>query len=111
MFAKSVLRSDLTHRRDAHDLALSTYQQQFFGGWIRAEEALPPKSMFPHDGNGVGPMMSSSQSIDLVQDAATDCSVVASLCAGLARTERGHDQVCLPDGYDENADSNSIDAF
>lgn len=28
--------------------------------------------------------------IDLVQDAATDCSVVASLCAGVARAKRGH---------------------
>lgn len=37
--------------------------------------------------------MSSSRSIDLVQDAASDCSVVASLCAGVARAERGHDQV------------------
>lgn len=31
--------------------------------------------------------------IDLVQDAATDCSVVASLCAGVARAERGHDKL------------------
>lgn len=37
--------------------------------------------------------MSSSRPIDLVQDAASDCSVVASLCAGVARAERGHDQV------------------
>ena len=37
--------------------------------------------------------MSSSLSIDLVQDAATDCSVVTSLCAGIARSERGHDEV------------------
>lgn len=37
--------------------------------------------------------MSTGRSIDLVQDAATDCSVVASLCAGIARAERGHDEV------------------
>lgn len=37
--------------------------------------------------------MSSSQTIDLVQDASTDCSVVTSLCAGIARAERGHDQM------------------
>ena len=40
--------------------------------------------------------MSSPRSIDLVQDAASDCSVVASLCAGIARAERGHDQVSYP---------------
>jgi calpain-7 len=49
--------------------------------------------MFPGDRNGLGPVMSTPRSIDLVQDAATDCSVVASLCAGIARAERGHDQV------------------
>ena len=42
------------------------------------------------------PFMSSLESIDLVQDAATDCSVVTSLCAGIARAERGHDEVRLP---------------
>ena len=31
--------------------------------------------------------------VDLVQDVATDCSVVASLCAGTARTERGQARV------------------
>lgn len=34
--------------------------------------------------------MESVAEIDLVQDAATDCSVVASLCAGVARLKRGH---------------------
>jgi hypothetical protein len=37
--------------------------------------------------------MSSSLTIDLVQDAASDCSVVTSLCAAVARAERGHEQV------------------
>jgi calpain-7 len=37
--------------------------------------------------------MSSPHPIDLVQDAASDCSVVASLCAGVARADRGHDEV------------------
>lgn len=41
--------------------------------------------------------MSSSRTIDLVQDAATDCSVVASLCALVARGERGHVKVCAAD--------------
>lgn len=34
--------------------------------------------------------MQTHRDIDLVQDAATDCSVVASLCAGVARQKRGH---------------------
>lgn len=41
--------------------------------------------------------MSSSRTIDLVQDAATDCSVVASLCALVARGERGHAKVYTAD--------------
>jgi calpain-7 len=79
--------------RDARDLSLSSYQQQFFQGWVRAHDAVPPPALYPNGRDGVGPLMSSSRSIDLVQDAASDCSVVASLCAGVARAERGHDQV------------------
>lgn len=30
---------------------------------------------------------------DLVQDVTTDCSVVASLCAGVARASKGHAKV------------------
>ncbi|KAF1843876.1 cysteine proteinase [Cucurbitaria berberidis CBS 394.84] len=77
---------------DTHDLSLSSYQQQFFQGWVRARHAIPPPA-FSEDRTGIGPLMSSSRSIDLVQDAATDCSVVTSLCAGIARAERGHDQM------------------
>ncbi|KAF2000368.1 cysteine proteinase [Amniculicola lignicola CBS 123094] len=79
--------------KDIRDLSLSSYQHQFFAGWVRASEAIPPPSMFPDNRTGLGPMMVSSRSIDLVQDAATDCSVVASLCAGIARGERGHHQM------------------
>lgn len=78
---------------DTHDLSLSPYQQQFFQGWMRATDAIPPPSASTGNRNGIGPLMSSSCTIDLVQDAASDCSVVTSLCAAIARTERGHDQV------------------
>ncbi|KAF2105952.1 hypothetical protein BDV96DRAFT_508599 [Lophiotrema nucula] len=78
---------------DKRDLALSPYQMQFFSGWERATKALPPASLFPNNRNGLGPVMGASRTIDLVQDAATDCSVVASLCAAIARAERGHDQM------------------
>lgn len=53
--------------------------------------------------------MKASRSMDLVQDAATDCSVVASMCAGIARTERGHDQVGPSNLYANGA--NDIDAL
>ncbi|KAF1362523.1 cysteine proteinase [Lizonia empirigonia] len=79
--------------QDTHDLSLSPYQQQFFQGWVRARDAVPPPSLYPNNRDSIGPLMSSSGSIDLVQDAASDCSVVASLCAGVARAERGHDQM------------------
>ena len=99
MSAIPALRSTFlgTHcHSDTHDLSLSAYQQQFFEGWAHAKQALPPPSMLPSDENSLGPVMSTSYSIDLVQDAATDCSVVASLCAGIARAERGHNQVSCP---------------
>ncbi|KAF2175919.1 calpain-like protease palB/rim-13, partial [Zopfia rhizophila CBS 207.26] len=78
---------------DSPELDLSAYQHQFFDGWVRAKQALPPPSMLPNDRGGLGPVMGNSRSIDLVQDAATDCSVVASLCAGIARSERGHEKI------------------
>jgi hypothetical protein len=80
---------------DTHDLSLSPYQEQFFQGWIRAADAVPPRATFSTDRHGIGPLMSSSRTIDLVQDAASDCSVVTSLCAAIARAERGHDQVSM----------------
>ncbi|KAF2827642.1 cysteine proteinase [Ophiobolus disseminans] len=81
------------HFTDTHDLSLSPYQQQFFQGWLRAIHAVPPPYIFGGDRKGIAPLMSSSRTIDLVQDAASDCSVVTSLCAAIARAERGHDQM------------------
>lgn len=75
---------------DTPELGLSSHQLQFFDGWARAKDALPPPEWFPGSREDLGPAMRTNQSIDLVQDAATDCSVVASLCAGIARAERGH---------------------
>lgn len=37
--------------------------------------------------------MTATTEIDLVQDITTDCSVVASLCAGTARAVKGHGKV------------------
>ncbi|RAR07644.1 cysteine proteinase [Stemphylium lycopersici] len=86
------LRDGVNHYTEGRDLSLSTYQQQFFQGWLPAKEAVPPPSQFP-DRTRIGPLMSSTRPLDLVQDAASDCSVVTSLCAAIARAERGHDQM------------------
>ena len=91
---KKPSHQNTNHDSDERELGLSAYQYQFFEGWVRARQALPPPSMYPTDKKHIGPLMGTHQSIDLVQDAATDCSVVASLCAGIARAERGHEQVC-----------------
>lgn len=40
--------------------------------------------------------MKATRPSDFVQDAATDCSVVASLAAGAARGQRGHTKVAAP---------------
>ena len=37
--------------------------------------------------------MEAIKPVDLVQDITTDCSVVASLCAGTARASKGHTKV------------------
>jgi len=39
--------------------------------------------------------MEAKHKVDLVQDVTTDCSVVASLCAAIAREERGLDKVFM----------------
>lgn len=78
---------------DAQDLPLSDFQEDVLEDWKRPVDALPPPSWFPGDRTNLGPSMSFSRKIDLVQDAATDCSVVASLCAGVARAERGHEKI------------------
>lgn len=79
--------------RDTPELKLSRKQMEVFGGWKRAEEALPPPTWISEENSQAGPSMTFAKKVDLVQDAATDCSVVASLCAGTARAERGHPKV------------------
>lgn len=79
---------------DHPDLKLSEHQMQFFVDFRRAKDALPPPYLFKEHPY-LFPMMKSSRPVDLVQDAASDCSVVASLCALTARAERGHGKVTL----------------
>lgn len=75
-------------------LPLSATQLESFAGWKRPREALTPRN--PDVGAQTSPVevvMHIPDSMDLVQDMTSDCSVVASLCAGTARVERGHPKV------------------
>lgn len=69
------------------DLNLSDIQKETFGGWKRPAE------------NGNASMMVAND-VDLVQDITTDCSVVASLCAGTARASKGHGKVGIVEKCD-----------
>ncbi|KAK4540862.1 hypothetical protein LTR36_008804 [Oleoguttula mirabilis] len=90
---------------DEPELSLSKFQEDVLEGWKRPAEALPPPTWFPGDRINLGPGMSFARKIDLVQDAATDCSVVASLCAGVARAERGHAKILRSVIYPYDADN------
>lgn len=80
--------------RDTSELRLSSSQLEVFDGWKRPEGVFSQPSIEVKDGdNELGPTMTSHAKVDLVQDITTDCSVVASLCAGTARAERGHAKV------------------
>ncbi|KAF1810649.1 cysteine proteinase [Eremomyces bilateralis CBS 781.70] len=87
-----VLEGGKTQFTDVPDLKLSPHQTEFFVGFRRANDALPPPYMFK-DRLHLGPTMQNARPIDLVQDAASDCSVVASLCALTSRAERGHAKI------------------
>ena len=86
--------SDAALYRELGDMTLSKHQKDNLQGWMRSRDALPPPSWFPKQA-GLLPTMMTTKPIDLVQDAASDCSVVASLCAERARAENGHGSVSL----------------
>ncbi|KAI9894060.1 MAG: cysteine protease [Vezdaea aestivalis] len=67
---------------DDPPLELSEEQIDLFNGWKRIIDILGKGSPL-HDENRARPIL------DLIQDVATDCSVVASMCAGVAQVERG----------------------
>ncbi|KAK7549691.1 hypothetical protein IWX49DRAFT_313447 [Phyllosticta citricarpa] len=70
----------------------SNDQLNSLDNWMPAADALPPPAWYP-GGKGLGgPTMQAETQIDLVQDAATDCSVVASLCSIVARPDNGKAQ-------------------
>ena len=79
---------------DSPSLQLSPLQLKTFAGWKRPWQAL---AALHHSEGGVNsaaqPTMRRTKKVDLVQDMTSDCSVVASLCAGAARGEKGHPRV------------------
>lgn len=87
-------RALVNSTREPADLKLSDAQREIFAGWRRPQdpEYRRLKSLESKIGGGETDMMVSDD-IDLVQDIITDCSVVASLCAGTARAKKGHGKV------------------
>ncbi|ETN37191.1 uncharacterized protein HMPREF1541_08181 [Cyphellophora europaea CBS 101466] len=79
---------------DLPELPLSDIQLESFDGWKRPNEALS-SMRFPGASEGNEVCMTTRQisKIDLVQDLTSDCSVVASLCAGSSRVGRGHQMI------------------
>lgn len=80
-------------------MALSAEQQDMFTAWERPDNALPPPSSTllnrAHDNGSttITPTMTSTYNNDFVQDAATDCSVVASLSAAMACAGKAYNTV------------------
>lgn len=81
----TVPSSLLIFHSESADLKLSDAQKAIFAGWKRPHESL---GTLTDEGITI-----STKELDLVQDITTDCSVVASLCAGIARFRKGHGQV------------------
>ena len=77
--------------RDNAKLPLSAVQLDVFDAWRRPREHL--STICPAQARCSSMLVHGR--IDLVQDITTDCSVVASLCAAIARSERGHADVTL----------------
>ena len=84
---------------DNEDLPLSTLQKQAFDGWRRPHELLC-RARDSHD-----KVDTRRRTLDLVQDVVSDCSVVASLCAVIARSERGHADLWMSSVYPYDKDS------
>ena len=85
---KTISQSVSNLHRDNVELPLSAVQLDVFDAWRRPKEFLDKDYTIP-------PTMLAKGKVDLVQDITTDCSVVASLCAITARSERGNTNVTL----------------
>ncbi|MCJ1439295.1 cysteine protease [Xylographa pallens] len=80
---------------DTTNFGFTTAQLDVFAGWRRPSEALSAEGLKTdsHDTVSIAPTMVPSGTTDLVQDMTGDCSLVASLCAWMARAEAGHAKV------------------
>lgn len=79
---------------DSPPLQLSPLQLKTFAGWKRPWEAFAGIEISKEGVKlSTQPTMQWVKKVDLVQDMTSDCSVVASLCAGSARAERGYPRV------------------
>lgn len=81
-------------------MRMSKIQLELLDGWKRPSDSLPPpywpRTPMKQSVEDLSILsMKALRSVDLVQDAATDCSIVASLSAAIARTERGFDDVSI----------------
>lgn len=73
----------LTHplfRSDPSPFSFSAEQEAIFAGWRRPSE-LEPRANDESVNGDPELLMVAKEEMDLAQDLATDCSVVASLCA------------------------------
>lgn len=68
-----------SHSSDPSPFSLSPEQLDIFAGWLRPAE-LPGFKDESAEGD-LEQLMTANAETDLAQDLATDCSVVASLCA------------------------------
>ncbi|KAK8243646.1 hypothetical protein HDK90DRAFT_475463 [Phyllosticta capitalensis] len=84
--------ADTGHFSDHTLFRFSDDQLNSLEQWMPAADAMPPPTWFKGGKGNRGPTMQPAHTIDLVQDAATDCSVVASLCAIVARPDAGKQQ-------------------
>ncbi|KAL3428336.1 palb protein [Phlyctema vagabunda] len=75
---------------DMTELKLSDAQREIFAGWRRPHESDPVGPRSDSETDADDDLMLATAEIDLVQDITTDCSVVASLCAGTSRASKGH---------------------
>lgn len=71
------------------DLKLSHTQSEIFDGWKRPSEIFGTQLADADKPSNGEDVLMAMNDLDLVQDITTDCSVVASLCACMARGSKG----------------------
>ncbi|KAI1327838.1 PALB protein [Xylariaceae sp. FL0255] len=76
---------------DPSPLTLSEKQETVFAGWKRPTEIIAAATELQQD--LVEGYLDTSDDFDLVQDITTDCSVVASLCAGIQHLRPGPNSI------------------